>query len=155
MVEVDLLRLMRFLLLSLCLFPILASYWDYPLTKNFLVWVGGGVKMDQMLRMSKRDSEQGPKEDYWVRMSKRDDEQGPKEIYIIRTKTEEEERRSKEDYMMKISKRDVFEWRPTENYMNQMPMVARFDRSSLLPKEAKAKVKAKGSQRKLMSRIGK
>ena len=109
--------------------------------------------MDQMLRMSKRDAEQGPKEDYWVRMSKRDDEQGLKEIYIIRTK--DEEKRSKEDYMMKISKRDVFEWRPTENYMNQMPMVARFDRSSLLPKEAKAKVKAKGSQRKLMSRIGK
>ena len=111
--------------------------------------------MDQMLRMSKRDAEQGPKEDYWVRMSKRDDEQGLKEIYIIRTKTEDKERRWKEDYMMKISKRDVFKWRPTENYMNQMPMVARFDRSSLLPKEAKAKVKAKGSQRKLMSRIGK
>ena len=149
---------MRFLLLSLCLFPILATYWDYPLTKNFLVWVGEGVKMDQMLRMSKRDAEQGPKEDYWVRMSKRDDEQEPMENFTIRINTRDEEQGWKEDYMIRPSKRDVYDWRPTEDYEDQTTRVGRLDGASWLRWlqafiQTSQRMRSKG--RKLVSRIGK
>ena len=144
---------MRFLLLSLCLLPILANCWDYPLAGKFLVLVGGGKKIGHMMRMSKRDAEQGPKENYWVRMSKRDDEQEPMENFMIRINRRNEEWGPKEDYMMKMREEEL---RPKENYEDQMTMWWKGPTGSMGCVGCKQRMRRNEIQRKqILSRIGK
>ena len=157
LVEVDLLGLMKLLLLFSVLLPILAN--NYPLAANdILVLVGGGKRVGHMMRMSKRDADQGPKENYLIRMSKRDDEQEPMENSMIRINTRDEEQGWKEDNMMKVSKRDVYDWRPKEDYEDQTTRVGKFDGASWLRwlqafVQTSQRMRSKG--RKLVSRIGK
>ena len=174
LVVVDLLGLMKLLLLFSVFLPILAN--NYPLTANdILVLVGGGRRVGHMMRMSKRDAEQGPKKNYLIRMSMRDDEQelmenfmirintreeeqGWKEDYMIRPSKRDEEWVPKEDYLMQVSKRDVYDWRPTEDYKDQTTRVGRLDGASWLRWlqafiQTSNRMRSKG--RKLVSRIGK
>ena len=157
LVVVDLLGLMKLLLLFSVLLPILAN--NYTLTANdILVLVGGGKRVGHMMRMSKRDAEQGLKENYLIRMSKRDDEQEQMENFMIRINRREEEQGWKEDYMIRPSKRDVYDWRPTEDYEDQTTRVGRLDGASWLRWlqafiQTSQRMRSKG--RKLVSRIGK
>ena len=115
MFEVDLLRLMKFLFLSLFLLPILlaslplwmklprlerAHGWDQPLAKDVFGWAGRGKKMNHMMRVSKRDKE-------WIQIQSE---------LLSRIGKREEERRPKEESMIPVSKMDE-EWTPKEDHM--------------------------------------